>query len=122
MSGSVKSQVTDIEYLSKTRGTFKNVLSFAGRGLKLNTREEAKEIHDAILNFKNLEVLILEGNTFSPEAADEISKALEKHPELQRFIANDIFTGRLKDEIPLALVRFFIKGSFHYFLIINIFY
>jgi Ran GTPase-activating protein 1 len=99
----MKSMVTDIEYLSKTRQTYSNELSFAGRGLKLNTREDAQEIVKSILECKTLQVIRLEGNTISPEAAEELGKALEKHPELERFIVNDIFTGRLKDEIPLAL-------------------
>ena len=64
-----------------------------------------KEICDEILNKENLQVLRLEGNTISPEAAEELGKVLVKHPEFERFIGNDIFTGRLKDEIPLALVR-----------------
>jgi len=50
-------------------------------------------------------VLRLEGNTVSPQAAEEIGKALREKKTLQRFIGNDLFTGRLKDEIPLALVR-----------------
>lgn len=99
----MKSGVTDIEFLSKTRQSYSNELSFAGKGLKLNTREDAKEIASTILNCQTIKVLRLEGNTISPEAADELSKALIKHPELERFIGNDIFTGRLKDEIPLAL-------------------
>lgn len=37
---SVKSMITDIEYLSKTRNTYENELSFAGRGLKLNTKQD----------------------------------------------------------------------------------
>lgn len=37
---SVKSLVTDIEHLSKTRNSYSNELSFAGRGLKLNTKED----------------------------------------------------------------------------------
>jgi Ran GTPase-activating protein 1 len=53
-------------------------------------------------------VLRLEGNTISPEAAEELAKVLVKHPEFERFIGNDIFTGRLKDEIPLSLVRDFL--------------
>jgi Ran GTPase-activating protein 1 len=48
--------------------------------------------------------LRLEGNTIAPLAAEVLGKALEKHPEIERFIGNDIFTGRLKDEIPLSLV------------------
>ncbi|CAF1066169.1 unnamed protein product [Brachionus calyciflorus] len=99
----MKSNVTDIEFLSKTLRTYSDELSFAGRGLKLNTRDDVKEIVQTILNCKSMKVLRLEGNTLSPEAADELSKALVKHPELERFIINDIFTGRLKDEIPLAL-------------------
>lgn len=97
------SQVTGIEFLSKTRNVYANELSFAGRGLKLNKREDVKELVDEILKMKQMQVLRLEGNTISPEAAEELARALEKHPELERFIGNDIFTGRLKDEIPLAL-------------------
>ncbi len=49
-------------------------------------------------------MLRLEGNTIGPEGAEELARALEKQAKLERFIGNDIFTGRLKDEIPLALV------------------
>ncbi len=62
-----------------------------------------KELSDAILKASNLKVLRLEGNTIAPEAAEELSKSIEK-VKLERFIGNDLFTGRLKDEIPLALV------------------
>lgn len=99
----MKSLVTDIEYLSKTRQTYSDELSFAGRGLKLNTRQDVAELVSQIQQCKSMKVLRLEGNTISPEAADELSKSLEKHPELERFIVNDIFTGRLKDQIPPAL-------------------
>jgi Ran GTPase-activating protein 1 len=102
-STEVKSQVTDIEFLSKTRATYANELSFAGKGLKLNTRADVQEILEAILNCPKMQVLRLEGNTISPEAAEELAKGLQKHPELERFIGNDIFTSRLKEEIPLAL-------------------
>lgn len=37
---SIKSAITDIEHLSKTRNFYENELSFAGRGLKLNTKED----------------------------------------------------------------------------------
>ena len=103
MTSGLKSQITDIEFLSKTRTTYTDELSFAGRGLKLNKKEDVQELVDAILSQKCIKVLRLEGNTISPEAAEHLAVALEKHPELERFIGNDIFTGRLKDEIPLAL-------------------
>lgn len=99
----MKSSVTDIEFLSKTRQTYSDELSFAGRGLKLNTRQDVAELVSQMQQCKSMKVLRLEGNTISPEAADELSKSLEKHPELERFIVNDIFTGRLKDQIPPAL-------------------
>jgi len=37
---SVKSLITDIEFLSKSRNNYDNELSFAGRGLKLETRQD----------------------------------------------------------------------------------
>ena len=118
------SLVTGIEYLSKTRTTFQDELSFANMGLKLNTADDGnyflkhfffnvskffilknlvKDIATKILTIKPIKVLRLEGNTISPAAAEELAKALKEHPELERFIGNDIFTTRLKDEIPLAL-------------------
>lgn len=99
----MKSAITDIEHLSKTRQEYENTLSFAGRGIKLNTADDAREFVDSIIRTKPLKCLRLEGNTISPAAAEELAKALATHPELERFIGNDIFTGRLKDEIPLAL-------------------
>ena len=39
-----------------------------------------------------------------PEAAKGVAKALEKHgANLKRALWKDMFTGRMKDEIPLAL-------------------
>ena len=124
----LKSHTTDIEHLSKTRTIYENEVSFAGRGLKLNKKEDGsceffcfntnicfmnitfkntfkvKELTDAIVKAApSLKVLRLEGNTIAPEAAEELAKAIEQ-TKLERFIGNDLFTGRLKDEIPLALV------------------
>lgn len=45
----------------------------------------------------------LDGNTLGVEAAECIGEALKKHPELKRALWNNLFTGRLKSEIPLAL-------------------
>ena len=43
----------------------------------------ADEIVEAIKNFPNMEALRLEGNTVGRQAAEEIAKALERHPELK---------------------------------------
>lgn len=64
----------------------------------------AQPIVDAIKACKKLTCLILEGNTLGVEAAKAIAKALESQPHFQRALWKDAFTGRLKDEIPRALV------------------
>ena len=53
---------------------------------------------------KPLLYLELEGNTLGVEAAKEIGKSLESKPELVAALWKDLFTGRLKTEIPQALV------------------
>ncbi|ELT89424.1 hypothetical protein CAPTEDRAFT_107728, partial [Capitella teleta] len=69
----------------------------------------ATEVIDAIKKCKEMRWLRLEGNTLGVEAAKGIAKALEKHPEFQRALWSDMFTGRLKTEIPDAL-RFLGNG------------
>ena len=57
------------------------------------------------LRGKKVECLKLEGNTLGIDAAEMIGKALASHPEFTRAHWKDLFTGRLKTEIPQALVR-----------------
>ncbi|XP_062382472.1 ran GTPase-activating protein 1b [Sardina pilchardus] len=78
-------------------------LSYKGQGLKLDNAESAAEIVRAIEEFQGLRALRLEGNTIGVEAAQSIAKALEKKNELQRCSWSDMFTGRLRSEIPAAL-------------------
>ncbi|XP_015607508.1 ran GTPase-activating protein 1 [Cephus cinctus] len=86
---------------SETQGTG---VSFAGRSLKLDNEQDAEEVVQAIKNCECLEYLDLEGNTLGPEAAKAVSKALETHgTHLKRALWKDMFTGRMKTEIPLAL-------------------
>ncbi|CAH0547740.1 unnamed protein product [Brassicogethes aeneus] len=80
-----------------------NGLSFAGKSLKLNNEEDAKEIIEKIEKCKELQYLNLEGNTLGVDASKGIAKALEKHPEFKRALWKDLFTGRMKEEIPKAL-------------------
>ncbi|MXQ92417.1 hypothetical protein E5288_WYG001005 [Bos mutus] len=79
-------------------------LSFKGKSLKLNTADDAKDVIKEIEDFDGLEALRLEGNTVGVEAARVIAKALEKKPELKRCHWSDMFTGRLRSEIPPALI------------------
>ncbi|XP_018862307.2 ran GTPase-activating protein 1 isoform X2 [Parus major] len=79
-------------------------LSFKGQSLKLNTAEDAEKVIKQIEEFDGLEALRLEGNTVGVEAAKVIAKALEKKSELKRCHWSDMFTGRLRSEIPPALI------------------
>ncbi|GJQ78778.1 hypothetical protein Trydic_g2809 [Trypoxylus dichotomus] len=88
--------------LENTRVTISGV-SFAGRSLKLNTENDAKPVVDAINDSAQLQYLNLEGNTLGVDASKAIAGALKKHPEFKRALWKDMFTGRVKTEIPIAL-------------------
>lgn len=79
-------------------------VSFAKKSLKLDTEEDASTIVEAIRACPNLEYLDLEGNTLGPHAAKAVAEALEKNgTSLKRALWKDMFTGRLKSEIPKSL-------------------
>ncbi|KAM4715076.1 ran GTPase-activating protein 1b [Anableps anableps] len=78
-------------------------LSFKGLGLKLDDSESVRELLSKIEQYQGLRALRLEGNTVGVEAAKAIAKALESKDQLQRCYWSDMFTGRLRSEIPTAL-------------------
>lgn len=63
----------------------------------------AKDIVAEIEKCAQLVYLNLEGNTLGVEAAEAIGEALQKHPEMKKALWKDLFTGRMKTEIPPAL-------------------
>ncbi|KAG0279014.1 hypothetical protein BGZ95_002528 [Linnemannia exigua] len=77
-----------------------------GRGLKLETADDVKEFIEIISGMDALENVILSGNTFGVEACRALAAALAKKPLLKLANFSDIFTGRLKSEIPDCLVAF----------------
>ncbi|XP_014862890.1 PREDICTED: ran GTPase-activating protein 1-like [Poecilia mexicana] len=79
-------------------------LSFKGLGLKLDDSESVAELLGKIEQYPGLRALRLEGNTVGVEAAKAIAKALESKDQLQRCYWSDMFTGRLRSEIPTALM------------------
>ncbi|XP_063545045.1 ran GTPase-activating protein 1 isoform X1 [Cydia strobilella] len=78
-------------------------VDFTGKSLKLNTEKDAKDIVAAISACPDLYYLTLTGNTLGVAAAEAIARALESHPELKVARWSDMFTGRMKTEIPPAL-------------------
>uniref|UniRef100_A0A4W6G0H9 Ran GTPase activating protein 1b n=1 Tax=Lates calcarifer TaxID=8187 RepID=A0A4W6G0H9_LATCA len=78
-------------------------LSYKGLGLKLDNAESGRDLVREIEQYQGLRALRLEGNTLGVEAARAIAKALESKDLLQRCYWSDMFTGRLRSEIPTAL-------------------
>jgi Ran GTPase-activating protein 1 len=78
-------------------------LSFDGQSLKLDSEEDAKDMAKTIVETKPLNTLVLSGNTFGIGASKAIGKSLEGHPEFRNAHWKDMFTGRMKTEIPDAL-------------------
>ncbi|KAH9374142.1 hypothetical protein HPB48_005411 [Haemaphysalis longicornis] len=85
-------------------------VSFRDKGLKLDNESDASKVVQAIARCPQLETLCLEGNTLGQDAAKAIGKALEGRPSLKRALWKDMFTGRLKSEIPDAIVQLLAKA------------
>lgn len=83
--------------------TERSGVSFESKAQKWETEEEAKDLIDAINNCAKLQYLNLAGNTLGVDAAKGVGEALRKHPEFQEALIKDLFTGRMKTEIPIAL-------------------
>uniref|UniRef100_A0A914MT04 Ran GTPase-activating protein n=1 Tax=Meloidogyne incognita TaxID=6306 RepID=A0A914MT04_MELIC len=79
------------------------MLSFQGQQLKLNTEEDGEKIAEKIRDFPRLVTFEMRGNTLGFNATLPIAEALETHPSLKRALWSDMFTGRLKEEIPKTL-------------------
>ncbi|KAJ4932385.1 hypothetical protein JOQ06_010808 [Pogonophryne albipinna] len=90
------------ESLAKT-GVEDGELSYKGQGRKLDDAQSVEEIVKEIQDFEDLQALRLEGNTIGVAAAQAIAKALETKSKFKRCYWSDMFTGRLRSEIPPAL-------------------
>lgn len=78
-------------------------VTFEDKSLTWDTAEDVKEVVSAIESASKLHYLKLDGNTMGVDAAVAIGKALEKRPELYKALWQNMFTRRLKNEIPQAL-------------------
>ncbi|KAG7281156.1 hypothetical protein CRUP_032859 [Coryphaenoides rupestris] len=100
MATDVVAQLADS--LART-GVEEGELSYKGQGRKLDNAQSVEEIVKEIEEFQGLEALRLEGNTIGVEAAQAIAKALETKSHFKFCYWSDMFTGRLRSEIPPAL-------------------
>ncbi|XP_078043345.1 ran GTPase activating protein [Augochlora pura] len=79
-------------------------VSFAKKGLKIDTEVDAVDVVKAIRECPKLEYLDLEGNTLGPLAAKAVAEILEEKGSFLKCAQwKDMFTGRLKSEIPKAI-------------------
>ena len=78
-------------------------VSFRGEALKVDTIEDAQAVINRIEACEDLETLEFTGNTFGVEAAESIAQVLEDKKSLKNCLWSDMFTGRLRDEIPPIL-------------------
>lgn len=62
-----------------------------------------KDVVEALNGKERLRYMKLDGNTLGVKAAEAIGKALERHSEFRKALWKNLFTGRLKSEIPQAL-------------------
>uniref|UniRef100_A0A0K0DI42 Ran gtpase-activating protein n=1 Tax=Angiostrongylus cantonensis TaxID=6313 RepID=A0A0K0DI42_ANGCA len=92
-----------IKFEKDSRRSTDDVVSFLDQQLKLNTVQDADPVVRRIEQQECMRTLELRGNTLGIESGKRIAQAIERHPELQRCLWSDLFTGRLKDEIPPIL-------------------
>ncbi|XP_049602001.1 ran GTPase-activating protein 1 isoform X1 [Syngnathus scovelli] len=100
MATDIVSQLADSLAKAKVQ---EGELSYKGQGRKLDDSKSVEEIVKDIENFEGLQALRLEGNTVGVEAAKAIAKALETKSLFKCCYWSDMFTGRLRSEIPPAL-------------------
>lgn len=84
----------------------KTYSKFEGKSLKFNTAQDVAEICADISIMPHMTEIRLSANTFGVEACRAIAKSIASCHELKMIGFSDMFTGRLKDEIPLALDAF----------------
>lgn len=101
MAADIVAQLADS--LAKT-GVSEGELSYKGQGRKLDDAASVEDMVKEIQDFEGLQALRLEGNTVGVEAAKAIAKALETKSEFKCCHWSDMFTGRLRSEIPPALI------------------
>ncbi|KAL7749994.1 Ran GAP Rna1 [Sorochytrium milnesiophthora] len=79
------------------------VFSIVGKCIKFNTAEDVQPYVEQLQKMPNLKEIHLSGNTFSSEASKALSAALKDKHQLEVCQFSDMFTGRLKNDIPHSL-------------------
>jgi Ran GTPase-activating protein 1 len=77
--------------------------SLRGKGLKLDSEEDIAPYIKELNAVENLQEIDLSGNTLGVEASKSLAEAIKTKKELKKADLSDIYTGRLRGEIPASL-------------------
>ncbi|GMR41077.1 hypothetical protein PMAYCL1PPCAC_11272, partial [Pristionchus mayeri] len=80
-------------------------LSFLDKQLKMESESDAAEVVAALSEHPEVTSFVLRGNTLGIGAGEAIAKQLERCPKLKDCNWSDLFTGRLRSEIPIIVKR-----------------
>ncbi|KIX92826.1 uncharacterized protein Z520_11489 [Fonsecaea multimorphosa CBS 102226] len=80
-----------------------STFSLAGKGLKIDTKEDLEKHIDLLRSSSSVTHIDLSGNTLGVSACAALAPILASKSTLQSADLHDIFTSRLLDEIPPAL-------------------
>jgi Ran GTPase-activating protein 1 len=81
----------------------KKIFSLEGKGLKLDTAEHIQPHIEALKSNDEVEEVRLLGNTLGIGACEALAEVLKTKKNLHIANFGDVFTGRLLNEIPVAL-------------------
>ena len=80
--------------------------SLQGKKLKLDSAADVEEYVKVIEETKNLATVCLSGNTVGVEAAKSLAAAIKNKHSITEVDLHDCFTGRMKEEVPVAIEAF----------------
>jgi len=73
---------------------------------RYDTKEDTQELVQSLAGKENLKGVSFSGNTFSVDACASLAEALRGFSKLEQVDLSDIFTTRLKTDVPPALDKF----------------
>lgn len=80
-------------------------VSIVGQGRQLKEQEDIQDVIDMLENTPDVDTLTLKGNSLAPPAGKALAKAIVKFnlSNIQVLNFSDLFTGRVRAEIPPTL-------------------
>ena len=79
------------------------IWSLASLSLKLSTAADIEQHLELLKSSNSVTIIILTGNTIGVEASERLAALLSKQKSLHTVKFDDIYTGRLLNEIPTSL-------------------